>query len=63
MARVAVPKISARRQVERDGHRRKLSLVIDRQRSGRRSEVSEGRQRHLRALAGDDVHALAAHPE
>ncbi len=52
------PQVSARRQVEGDGHRRELSLVVDRERGGRLAKVSKGRQRHLCALAGDDVHAL-----
>ena len=32
--------------------------MIDRQRSGGLPKVSEGRQRHLRALAGDHIHTL-----
>ena len=50
--------VSTGRQVERDGHRRELSLVIDRQRRVRRLEMREGRQRHLRSAAGDHVDAL-----
>ena len=52
------PQISARRQVEGDGHRRELSLMVDRERSSRLPKVSKGRERYLCALAGDDVHAL-----
>ena len=47
----------SRRQVERDGHYRKLSLVVDGQRGLGRFKVAEGRQRHLRAGGGFHIDA------
>ena len=50
--------VAAGRQIERDGHAGELSLVIHRERRVAGLEMREGRQRHLRAGAGDHVHAL-----
>src|SRR5665213_3356858 len=48
----------ARREVERQRYRRKLALMVDRQRLGLGRKVREGTHRNLRAAGRRDVDLL-----
>src|SRR5207244_11243234 len=56
--RQRVPQGDARREVEGEGDGGELPLVIDRERRGRRREVGEGAERHLRPARRVDVDVL-----